>query len=254
MTLTSAPSRWTIDLASLVADLPPLEPQPPPSIRRALLVPSTAVCAKPLPHLPIELVATVLAFADPATLAVACRVGWDWLREASPVLYETVVIDRHDAFEGLFLQRVSRLPSLSSCRADVDALPAARAPHPTAARCRTRPSRSPSSPTCRSTRSVTSSSSSSRRRRRQRRACRGRPRRRRTRSSSIRSPSRAPTRASSATRRSSRSSGPGPSHSGRSSGAAASLTFWLSSARGRSSRASGCAPAGWPRSSASAAT
>lgn len=107
MTLTAAPSRWSIDLASLIDGLPALEIQPPPSIRRSqVTAASPTIPTKPIPHLPLELVACFLAFADSATLAVASRVCWSWLKEASPLLYEQVTIARHGAFEELFLQRV----------------------------------------------------------------------------------------------------------------------------------------------------
>lgn len=109
--LTSAPSRWSIDLNSLAASLPALESQPPPSIRRPN--PKQAVDGQ-LPYLPIELVASILARADRSTLVAASLVCWDWFRESSPILYESVTIDRHGSFEQLFLQRVrlNRLRSL----------------------------------------------------------------------------------------------------------------------------------------------
>lgn len=113
MTLTAAPSRWSIDLASLTDGLPALEIQPSPSIRRSqVTAASLTTPTTPLPHLPLELVACFLAFADSATLAVASRVCWSWLKEASPLLYEQVTIARHGAFEELFLLRV-RFPPTS---------------------------------------------------------------------------------------------------------------------------------------------
>jgi hypothetical protein len=111
--LTTAPSRWSIDLTSLAASLPSLEPQPPPSrVRRPVASSSAEGDGRQLPYLPIELVASILARADRSTLVAASQVCWDWLRESSPILYESVTIDRHGSFEELFLQRVRSLLAL----------------------------------------------------------------------------------------------------------------------------------------------
>lgn len=70
-------------------------------------MPSSASDPPPAPRVPVELQDHILSFADPSTLAVACRVSFGLLAPASKRLYRHLDLSSVEQAELLFCKIVS---------------------------------------------------------------------------------------------------------------------------------------------------